>query len=160
MGIMHPSRRLVVSSQPEIRFAESLAIWTLRSLVNGKPRRCSSANDWGQQENLRNVGIAFEKILIEMAQRGMRRIRIGARGSSALSKDEQRLLRALAAAQSGDDELVDNYLYKLALDRDVRRTLASAVTAFGASLAVSGYWLRGVGNDDGSRHVRQSPVSG
>jgi hypothetical protein len=33
-----------------------------------------------------------------------------------LTKDERLLLKATAAAQADDAELVDNYLYKLALD--------------------------------------------
>ena len=60
----------------------------------------------------------------------------------SMTKDERRLLNALAAAQVEDAELLDNYLYKLALDRTARAHLAETVTHLAACLAVHGYWLQ------------------
>ena len=48
---------------------------------------------------------------------------------------------AIAAAQAEDAQLLDNYLYKLALNRSIRAPLAEAVKSLAACLAVHGYWL-------------------
>jgi len=64
-----------------------------------------------------------------------------ARASPALTKGERRLLHAVAAAQREDAEMLDNYLYKLALDSGVRSRLAEAVTSLAACLAMQGHRL-------------------
>lgn len=58
-----------------------------------------------------------------------------------MTKNERRLLNALAAAQAEDAELLDNYLYRLVLDRTARARMAEAVTQLAACLAVHGYRL-------------------
>ena len=67
--------------------------------------------------------------------------RLEPRGAAALTKDECRLLRALAAAQAGNVSLLDNYLYKLALDRACRACLAEAVSSLAAALLECGFVL-------------------
>lgn len=76
----------------------------------------------------------------------MRAIQLNPQGSLGLTKDERRLLRATAAAQAGDLAVLDNYLFRLALDRTLRCRLADAVTRFGAILAVRGHWLTNPGS--------------
>ncbi len=73
------------------------------------------------------------------AAAGARPVCTGSWFATALSKDERRLLRALAAAQAGDAALLDNYLYKLALDQSCRACLAEAVCALAVALANAGY---------------------
>ena len=62
-------------------------------------------------------------------------------GAAALTKDECRLLRALAAAQAGNVLLLDNQLHKLALDRVCRACLAAAVSSLAAALLECGFVL-------------------
>jgi hypothetical protein len=62
-------------------------------------------------------------------------------GTVTLTRHERRLLRATAAAQTNDSWLMDNYLFKLAPSRQVRPTLAYAVTTLAASLAAMEHWL-------------------
>ena len=56
--------------------------------------------------------------------------------SPFLTKDERRLIRAVAAAQAGDEVLLDNYLYKLALEPSPRAQLAQAMRALAAALTI------------------------
>ncbi|HWA79568.1 MAG TPA: hypothetical protein VG848_04565 [Acetobacteraceae bacterium] len=139
-------------------YGERLAIWTLRRIAEG-PGPCllsrgeaSSSGpphddlrqadiSWGPGQDLRKVAAAVRVALDEMGRQGAGRLRLGCPGSLALTRHERGLLRALAAAQSGDEERVDNCLYKIALDRQVRRHLATAVTMLAAALAAAGHWL-------------------
>ena len=61
--------------------------------------------------------------------------------STILTRDERTLLRALAAAQAGDEMVLDNYLYRIALDRQQRARLAEAVRALAAALELAGVIL-------------------
>ncbi len=62
-------------------------------------------------------------------------------GGWGITKTERRLLRAVAAAQAENFWLLDNYLYRIALEPRVRHRLAAAMEALAATLAVHGYWL-------------------
>lgn len=85
---------------------------------------------------------AFEAFLTAARQvQGVRKPNLGAPGSLNSTKDECRLLRALAATQAGDWPLLDNYLYKFALDRQQRVGLAEAVCALATALTASGFML-------------------
>lgn len=85
---------------------------------------------------------AFQAFLAAAQQApGVRTPRFGELGQADQTKDERRLLRALAAAQAGDWPVVDNHLYKFALDRRERAGLADAVCALAAALAASGFVL-------------------
>ena len=66
---------------------------------------------------------------------------LGAPGSPAPTKDERRLLRALAAAQAGEGAVLDACLCRFALDRRLRAGLAEAVRALAAALAAGGVVL-------------------
>jgi len=149
----HRSAPHSAASPPERGYGERLAIWTLRRIAEG-PGPCllsggnASSSDasradvsWGPGQDLRKVAIAVRAALDEIGRHGDARLQLGCSGSLVLTRHERRLLRALAAAQDGDDERVDNCLYKIALDREVRRRLATAVTVLAASLAAAGHWL-------------------
>jgi len=154
----HCSTTHSAASPSERGYGERLAIWTLRRIAEG-PSPClrSGGNassidspqgdtpkadvSWGPGQDLRNVAVAVRTALDEMGRQGGARLQLGCPGSLAFTRHERRLLRALAAAQSGDDERVDNCLYKIVLDREVRRRLATAVTMLAASLAAAGHWL-------------------
>ncbi len=85
---------------------------------------------------------AFRAFLTAVPQvQGVRAPNLGEPGRADQTKDERRLLRALAAAQAGDWPVLDNYLYKFALDRQQRAGLADAVCALAAALAASGFVL-------------------
>lgn len=85
---------------------------------------------------------AFQAFLTAVPQApGVRAPKLGEPGRADPTKDERRLLRALAAAQAGDWPVLDNYLYKFALDRRQRARLADAVRALAAALAASGFVL-------------------
>jgi hypothetical protein len=64
---------------------------------------------------------------------GVRAPVFGAVGSVGVTKDERRLLRALAALRVGDDGLVDNYVFRLAIERGARAWLVDALRAFARS---------------------------
>lgn len=85
---------------------------------------------------------AFQAFLKAGQQvQGMRVPNLGEPGSLNPTKDEHRLSRALAAAQAGNQAVLDNCLYKFALDRQQRDGLADAVYALAAALAASGFML-------------------
>ncbi len=83
------------------------------------------------------------RVFLAAAQQapGLRAPRLARLDSPELTKDERRLLRALAAAQENDQPVLDNYLYKFALDRQHRVGLADAVRALAAALAIAGFRL-------------------
>ncbi|HEY0185058.1 MAG TPA: hypothetical protein VGC09_19830 [Rhodopila sp.] len=68
-------------------------------------------------------------------------VQIAMSDTASLTKDERRLLRAVAAAQNEDSELLDTFVHKLAMGRGGRRHLAGVITNLAACLAVQGYWL-------------------
>ena len=55
-----------------------------------------------------------------------------------MTKAERRLLTAIAVAQSAEPELLDNYLYRLAMDIVQRGQLGEAISALAADLAALG----------------------
>lgn len=117
---------------------ETLAIWALRR-VTGQGWNCSlscTARLAHIENELAEIAGRFRDVL-----GGMRPVRLAMSGSHDLTKDERRLLHAIAAAQAEDAQLLDNYLYKLALDRSIRAPLAEAVKSLAACLAVHGSWL-------------------
>lgn len=85
---------------------------------------------------------AFQAFLTAVSRApGVRAPNLGEPGRADPTKDERRLLRALAAAQAGNWPVLDNYLYKFALARQQRVGLADAVCALAAALAASGFVL-------------------
>lgn len=124
---------------------EQLAIWALRRVRNDEGSRFSATANarWSLERDLVEVIATLRDLIGERDKSSSRgcSVQLGLPESMALTKDERRLLDAVAAAQAEDSELLDNYLYKLALDYKARSLLAEAVTRLSACLAVQGYWL-------------------
>jgi hypothetical protein len=117
---------------------ENLAIWALRR-VTGRWWNCDlscAARPAHIEKELAAIADHFRDVF-----GGMRPVRLSISASQELTKDERRLLHAIAAAQAEDAQLLDNYLYKLALDLSIRAPLAEAVKSLAACLAVHGSWL-------------------
>ena len=86
------------------------------------------------------VLMTFRAFLATLAHAGRRKLRIGLPGSSLTMPDETLLITLLAAAQAGDDELVDAYLCWLARP-GARASVAITARALATALAVHGHWL-------------------
>lgn len=112
---------------------ERMAVWTLRWLVDG-PQSCGrlAATFWGDA-SLADTAPVLRQVMAA---------RLACAGSLSLTRDERRMLRALTAAQAEDEMLLDNSLYKIALDGQLRAGLARAVRSLAAILAAHGHWLR------------------
>ncbi|MGE4480304.1 hypothetical protein [Acidocella sp.] len=122
--------------------AQRVALCSLRRAVTGMGC-CGDAGicPFGIGRDLAGIRVRFLAVWDGSAPLCREALRVGRAGEWGVSKDERRLLKALAAAQSEDAWLLDNYLYKLALAPERRRRLAGAVEALAAALAVQGYWL-------------------
>jgi hypothetical protein len=134
-----PDMPLLASSE-----AERFVIGSLRRALHGSSPCTLRAPDSDRD-------MAATEAIIRAAFRPrqpsrMRAIQLNPHGSLDLTKDERRLLRATAAAQAGNLAILDNYLFKLALDRTLRCQLAEAITRLGAILAVRGHWLTSPGS--------------
>lgn len=131
-----------------------LAVCFLRRLAH--PTHCSLVSNGEILESSVELACAeeaFRSFLVAAQQTGRaREPHFAHPNSQLLSKDERRLLRALAAAQAGDEVLLDNYLYELALDPLTRAQLAQAMWVLAAALAAQGH-------DFPSRKPRQLKVS-
>ncbi len=123
---------------------EEIALWALRR-AGGAQWRCplsATIEPAIIERELAGIAVDFDKIFNHPAGAGSPRpMQLGVPGCLGLTKDEHRMLHAVAAIQAGDEALLDNYLYKLALDRTARRHLAEAVRKLAACLAVHGCWL-------------------
>lgn len=127
-----------------LSFGEWLAVWTLRWIAQEPRARAPDGDDvpHGAYADLVRAEASFRSFLAGARQGGSRRAPHLARPvSPSLTRDERRLLRALAAVQAGDEVLMDNYLYKLALDPASRACLADGVRALAAALAAQGHRL-------------------
>ena len=114
-----------------------LAIRFLRRVAH--PAHCSLPSD-GNALNVNADSACAEQAFCSFlvaAQRteGAREPYFAHPNSPLLTRDERRLLRALAAAQAGDEVLLDNYLYKFALGPLPRAQLAQAMRALAKSLS-------------------------
>jgi hypothetical protein len=87
------------------------------------------------------VFVTFRAFLGTLAHAGRRKLRIGLPGSSLAMPDETLLIALLAAAQSGNDGLVDAYLCWLARPGE-RISVAITARALATALAAHGHWLR------------------
>jgi hypothetical protein len=120
------------ATRPALTEGERLAIWSLRQAVAGS-RCCRAGRTRGIERDLAEMAAVFQDVFKPSD--------LGTPESLTLTKSERRLLHAAAVAQAEDAGLLDNYLYKLALDRDLRARLAGAVTTLAACLALQGHWL-------------------
>lgn len=126
---------------PPLTDAQRLAIWVFRRGADGH-RPCPPHGTVNVPHIARELlGIAglFTELLEQPGT--IRAMQLGQPFCLAITKDERRLLHVIAAAQTGDDALADNYLYRFALERAARGRLAEAVAKLAACLAVYGYWL-------------------
>ncbi len=117
--------------------SERFVIESLRRALHG-PSPCARHAPDRDMEAAENV---IRAAFLPQHSSRMRALQLNPHGSFGLTKDERRLLRATAAAQADDLAMLDNYLFRLALDRTLRCQIADAITRFGAVLAVRGYWL-------------------
>jgi hypothetical protein len=86
------------------------------------------------------VFVTFRAFLATLAHGGRRKLRIGLPGSSLAMPDETLLIALIAAAQAGEDGLVDAYLCWLARP-GTRDSVAITARALATALAVHGHWL-------------------
>ena len=121
-----------------LSLCEWLAIGFLRRVAH--VAHCGLGSDGGILEpsmDLARAEEAFCSFLVATEQDiGAREPYFAHPSSPLLTKDERRLLRALAAAQAGDEALLDNYLYKFALGPLPRAQLAQAMRSLAAALTV------------------------
>jgi hypothetical protein len=132
-----------------LSFGEWLAVWTLRWIVH-EPSPSSPDSDGaapGTYADLLRAEASLRSFVAAARQgsRGVREPRLARPVDPVLTRDERRLLRALAAAQAGNEALLDNFLYKIALDRPLRAVLADGVRALAAALAAQDHRLTMVG---------------
>jgi hypothetical protein len=83
----------------------------------------------------------FRSFLQALAYASRRKLRAGRPGSPTPTSDETLLLTLIAAAQAGDEALVDAHLCWLARP-DARAFVAITTRALATALAVHGVWLR------------------
>ena len=99
--------------------AERTAVWALRRVVFDA-QGCGSpmtSPPWSMAGDLARMAGTFAAVFAGRDQAGLRPLRVNPPGSLGLTKDERRLLNAVAAAQGDDPALLDNYLFKVVADR-------------------------------------------
>ena len=142
-----------------LSFGEWLAVWTLRWIAFEPSASCPDSDDVarGTHADLLRAEAALRAFVAAARQgsRGVREPRLARPVDPALTRDERRLLRALAAAQAGDEALLDNFLYKIALDRAARAVLADGVRALATALAAQEHRLPMAGTQ---RHLVPAPA--
>jgi hypothetical protein len=127
----------------ELSLPERFAIWAFRC-IDHEPRACHARQRKappGLTSELHAVIRQFQVFQNEMHAEGGAGLRMAEWGTLHLSRDERRLLRAVAACQTGQTELVDNFLFRFAPRSAVRAGLTQAVAALAATLGAGGYWL-------------------
>lgn len=142
-----------------LSFGEWLAVWTLRWIVH-EPSPSSPDSDGaapGAYADLLRAEASLRSFVAAVRQgsRGVREPRLAGPVDPVLTRDERRLLRALAAAQAGNEPLLDNFLYKIALDRPLRAVLADGVRALAAALAAQDHRLPTIGSQ---QHLVPAPA--
>ena len=143
---MRHNASLIAAPFAALAPAERTAIWALRRVVYDAQWRTACAApaaspSWSLAGDLARMAGTFASVFALRERSGLRRLQVNPPGSLALTKDERRLLNAVAASQADDGGLADNYLFKVVADRDLRRRLADAVMTLAAALAVQGHWL-------------------
>lgn len=119
--------------------AERVALCTLRRALRGEVGLCTSlVCPFGLGRDSVNVQKLFADIWVEeVVPPALQDISLW-----KTTKIERRLLRALAAAQAENDDLLNRYLLPFVPSWPVRQRLAMAMEALAATLAVHGYWLQ------------------
>jgi|HubBroStandDraft_6_1064221.scaffolds.fasta_scaffold162022_3 hypothetical protein len=121
--------QLLISALRGIAFGHRCSALTQRDFAIAFP---GDANE---------VFATFRAFLQALAHAGRRKLRAGHPGSPTPTPDETLLLALLAAAQAGDETLVDAYLCWLAR-AEARGAVAITTRALATALAVHGQWLR------------------
>ncbi len=127
----------------QLSLPERLAVWVLRC-IGHEPRPCHAGHRRtppGFLSELHDVIGQFEAFQMQMHAEGWAGLHLAEWGALHLSRDERRLLRALAACQAGQTGLADNFLFRFAPRSVIRSHLTQAVAALAATLAAGGYWL-------------------
>lgn len=126
-------------SDAEMGCAERVALCALSRALRGEVGSCTSlVCPFGLARDSADIQRLFADIWIdEVMPPVLQNIRLW-----STSKTERRLLRALAAAQAENDELLNRYLLYFVPSWPVRQRLAVAMEALAATLAVHGYWLQ------------------
>jgi len=127
----------------ELSLPERLAVWVLRC-IDHEPRPCAARQRRAPSGFVRELNDAisqFQGFQMQMHAEGWAGLRLAEWGTLLLSRDERRLLRALAACQAGQTGLADNFLFRFAPRSVIRSHLTHAVAALAATLAAGGYWL-------------------
>lgn len=119
--------------------AERVALCALRRALRGEAGLCTSlVCPFGLARDSAEVQRRFSEIWVEQAiPPVLRTVSLW-----RITKSERHLLRALAAAQAENDELLNRYLLYFVPSWPVRRRLAVAMETLAATLAVHGYWLQ------------------
>lgn len=123
----------------DLRLPERLAIWTFRC-VDQTSHTCM-ARDSKFARDLQPVIKALQAFQTHMMAQRQAGLRLAATGSRHVTRDERRLLRAVAALQVGAVELADNLLFRFAPSQSIRPGLTQAVTVLAATLGAEGHWL-------------------
>jgi hypothetical protein len=127
----------------DLSLPERFALWALRC-VDHEPRTCHARTRRvppGLIAELHAVIRQFQAFQWHMQAQGGAALRMAEWGTLHLTRDERRLLRAVATCQAGQTELADNLLFRFAPRSLVRAGLTQAVAALAATLAAGGYWL-------------------
>jgi hypothetical protein len=129
----------------EIRQGERLLISALRGIAFGHGCSALTQRDFAIAfpGDANEVFATFRAFLQALAHAGRRKLRAGRPGSPTPTPDETVLLALLAAAQAGDETLVDAYLCWLAR-AEARSAVAITTRALATALAVHGQWLEPV----------------
>ncbi len=124
IGAIHPSPVQLSRAREASAW---VAVEALRCLA---PDSATFGMAYGSPAGARRARQAFAIFLVAARTTpGARAPHMAQPGSLAMTKDERRLLRALAAARAGDEVLLDNYIYRFALDLTVRAWLAASLRA-------------------------------
>lgn len=119
--------------------AERVALCVLRRAVRGEIGSCAAlVCPFG----LGRDGQTVQRLFAEVWDGTTPAATLGEISLWEIGKTERRLLRGLAAAQTGNDELLRRYLAYFGFEGRQQKHLAVAMEALAATLAVHGYWLQ------------------
>jgi hypothetical protein len=121
--------QLLISALRRIALGHGCSVLTRRDFAIAFP---GDANE---------VFATFCAFLQALAHAGRRKLRAGRPGAPRATPDETALLALIAAAQAGDEVLVDAHLCWLAR-ADARPSVAIMTRALATALAAHGQWLR------------------
>lgn len=126
-------------SKVSLGCAERVALCALRCAMRGETRSCTAlVCPFG----LGRDGCDVQKLFADVWADEAPPAAWGTISLWNIGKTERRLLRGLAAAQTGNEALLERYLAYFAFAGRPHRRLIVAMEALAATLAVHGYWLQ------------------